>query len=93
MGYREEYEALGLVARWLTKDRAKNAYSHALKFSSDKRYGLNEQTTANIERHVIESRSVAKAWLRTRVRAEGTLQVVYGPDYVCVIDAAPFLDC
>ncbi|KGF80116.1 hypothetical protein IA69_20055 [Massilia sp. JS1662] len=93
MGYREEYEALGLAARWLTRERAKNAYAHALKFSSDKRYGLNEQTTDNIERHDIESRSVADAWLKARLRAEGTLQVVYGPDDVCVVDAAPFLDC
>jgi hypothetical protein len=93
MGYPEEYEALGVAARWLTEGRAKNAYSHAWKFSSDKRYGLNEHTTDNIERHVIESRSVAAAWLRTRVRAEGTLQVVYGPDHVCVIDAARFLNC
>jgi hypothetical protein len=93
MGYQDEYKALGLDARWLTEERAKNAYAHALQFSDNKRYGLNDQTTDNIERHVIESRSVADAWLRTRVRAGGTLQVVYGPDHVCVVDAAAFLNC
>ena len=67
MGYPDEYKALGLAARWLTKDRARNAYAYALQFSSDKRYGLNEQTTDNIEQHVIERRSVAEAWLRARV--------------------------
>lgn len=93
MGYLDEYKVLGLDARWLTEGRAKNAYAHALQFSSNKRYGLNEQTTDNIERHIIESRSVADAWLRARLRAEGTLQIVYGPDHVCVIDAAAFLNC
>ena len=93
MGYLDEYEALGLKARWLTEERAKNAYAHALQFSSNKRYGLNEQTTDNVERHIIESRSIADAWLRARMRAEGTLQVVYGPDNVCVLDAAAFLSC
>lgn len=93
MEYRDEYKALGLDARWLSEKRAKNAYAHALQFSSDRRYGLNERTTEHIEQHIIESRSIADAWLRARVRAEGTLQIVYGPDHVCVIDAAAFLNC
>jgi hypothetical protein len=93
MGYQEEYEALGLEARWLTEKRAKNAYAHALQFSDNERYGLNAQTTDNIEHHNIESRNVADAWLRNRLRAEGTLQIVYGPDHVCVVDAAAFLNC
>jgi len=93
MAYQNEYKELGLDARWLTEERAKNAYAHALQFSDNKRYGLNEQTTDKIERHIIESRSIADAWLKTRLRAEGTLQVVYGPDDVCVVDAAAFLNC
>lgn len=93
MGYRDEYEVLGLDARWLTEERAKTAYAHALQFTSTKRYGLNEQTIDNIEQHIIESQPVADAWLKARLRAEGTLQVVYGPDDVCVIGAAAFLNC
>lgn len=91
MSYQDEYKALGLNARWLTEERAKNAYAHALQFSDTNRYGLNEQTTHKIERHIIESRSVAEAWLKSRLRAQGTLQIIYGPDHVCVIDAAVFL--
>lgn len=93
MGYPDEYKALGLDARWLTGERAKNAYAYALQFSDNNRYGLNEQTTDKIERHIIESRSVADAWLRTRLRAEGMLHIVYGPDRVSVVDAAAFLNC
>lgn len=89
----EEYEELGLAARWLTKERARNAYTYALQFSSDNRYGLNELTTGDIENHVVQSLGVTGAWLKTRLRAEGTLQVVYGPDDVCVVDAASFLNC
>lgn len=93
MRYREEeYRELGLSARWLTEERAKSAYVHALQYSSDRRYGLNEQTTDNIENHIIVSRNVANAWLRVRLRVEGTVQVVYGDDDVCVIDTESFLN-
>lgn len=93
MGYPDEYKELGLDARWLTGESGNNAYVYALQFNDNNRYGLNEQTTDKIERHMIQSRSVADAWLRTRLRAEGVLQVVYGPDRVCVVDAAAFLNC
>ncbi|QBE64448.1 hypothetical protein [Pseudoduganella lutea] len=91
MGYQDEYKALGVKARWLTEEHAKNAYAHALQFSDTNRYGLNEKTTHKIERHIIESRSVADIWLKTRLCAQGTLQIIYGPDHVCVVDAEVFL--
>lgn len=92
MNYRQrEYEALGLDARWLEHERASNAYAFALKYSHPRRYGLNEGTVANIELHVIGSNTVAENWLKERLSAEGTVQVVYGDAEVCVLSAASFL--
>ncbi|MDR7335515.1 hypothetical protein [Roseateles asaccharophilus] len=88
---KSEYLENELSARWLDPDRAKNAYSYALQFSSKDRYGLSEATVGAIEHVNIESYSVADAWLKDRLPAEGTVQVVYGDDEVCVIFASDFL--
>ena len=92
MNYRDqEYKNLGLEVRWLDNEHAKNAYEFALKFSDTNRYGLNQDSVNNIEQHIIESYSVADQWLKSRLCNEGTLQVVYGPDEVCVINSDEFL--
>jgi len=86
-----EYSGIGLAARWLSSEHAVNAYNYALQFTSKDRYGLCESTVDSIERLDIESYSVADAWVKERIIAEGTVQVVYGKDQVCVIPAAEFL--
>ena len=86
-----EYAAAGVSARWLDEPRARNAYAYGLQFSSSKRYGLSEATVRSVERLVIESYSVADAWMRDRIHAEGTVQVVYGEAEVAVLAAADFL--
>lgn len=92
MNLREsEYLENELSARWLDPEHAKNAYSYALQFSSKDRYGLSEATVGAIEHVNIESYSVADAWLKDRLPAEGTVQVVYGDDEVCVVAARDFL--
>jgi len=93
MNFREnEYKELGLAARWLDLEHARHAYRFALQFSNKKRYGLDESTVDDIERHLIESPSVSHAWLKARVAAEGSVQIVYGEDQVCVIETKDFLD-
>lgn len=93
MNLREsEYIENGLAARWLDASRAENAYNYALRFSADSRYGLSELTVSGIERLVIESYSVADAWLKSRMPSNGTVQVVYGEDEVCVLPALQFLE-
>lgn len=92
MHFREaEYLESGLAARWLDAEHAKNAYDYALKFSAKSHYGLCESTVDQIERLDIDSYTVADAWLRGRLPAEGTVQVVYGGEEVCVIPSAEFL--
>ncbi len=86
-----EYAELDLNARWLDAERAKNAYEFALRFSSTKRYGLNEKTVLGVEHIDIASYPVARAWLEDRLSAEGTVQIVYGDDDVCVLPAVEFL--
>jgi len=86
-----EYRELGLAARWLDEEHARHAYEFALHYSHKTRYGLNPATVSDIERHVIESDSVAQAWLDARWPYTGTVQIVYGGDDVCVIDAKDFL--
>lgn len=88
----EEYKQLGVDVRWLDTIKAQHAYNYALKYSSQRRYGLNEASVTNIQRLIIESYSVADAWLKANLPAEGTLQVVYSKDEVCVIDAIEFLE-
>lgn len=92
MNYRiKDYNSLGIEVRWLDEVRSKNAYEYALKFNSNTRYGLNDDTVANIEHLDIESYSVAKSWLSDRLSKNGTLQIVYGHAEVCVIEAETFL--
>lgn len=86
-----EYLENGLAARWLDTAHARNAYIYALQFSSRSHYGLCESTVDQIEHLNIESYTVADAWLKHRLSPEGTVQVVYGDDEVCVIPAAEFL--
>ena len=86
-----EYLENKLSARWLDASRAKHAYDYALQFSAKHRYGLNEATVAGIEHIDMTSYAVADAWLKDRVSAEGTVQVVYGDDEVCILPAAEFI--
>ena len=87
-----EYDELNIKSRWLDLDRAKNAYNFALQFSHSQRYGLNETTVLGIEKLIIESPAVAKAWLKSRMPETGTVQIVYDDDEVCVIDTQDFID-
>lgn len=92
MNFREaEYRALGLATRWLDEAHARHAYEFALCYSSDARYGLNPSTVSCIERHIIESDSVATAWIKARWPDTGTVQILYGSEEVCLIDANDFL--
>jgi len=92
MNFREsEYLENGLAARWLDLVRAKSAYDYALQFGATRHYGLCKATVDRIEHLDIESYTVADAWLKDRMPADGTVQVVYGDDEVCVIPAAEFL--
>jgi len=84
----QEYEALGMQARWLS---AEHAYKYALSFSSTKRYGLNEETVSAIDRIVIESYSVADQWLKNRIDSEDTIQIVYSDTEACVVESEKFL--
>lgn len=93
MTYRaNEYAELGVAARWLEREKAAHAYAFALKYASSKRYGLNDTTVANAERLEISSYSVADSWLKQRLPRSGTVQVVYGEDEVCVVEAQDFLE-
>lgn len=87
----QEYQSLGLEARWLDKAHAKNAYRYAAQFTSNEKYGLNETVVKNIERLKIESYSVAEHWISHRISSAGTVQVVYSDSEVCVINAAAFI--
>lgn len=89
--YAKEYSEAHIQARWLEPTKAQHAYDYALRYSHPKRLGLNEQTVANIDRLVIESYSVANAWLASRMPTNGTVQIVYSESDVAVIDAAEFV--
>ncbi len=86
-----EYKELGIEARWLDSEKAKNAYEYALRFSDKTRYGLNHKFVLGVERIEISSTSIAEAWLCSRLINEGNVQVVYGHDEVCVMAAADFV--
>jgi hypothetical protein len=93
MSYRvAQIESLSLGARWLSPERSKNAYQFALPYTHSKRYGLNEDTVENIQRLEISDRGYAKRWLSERLVSEGTVQIIFGNDEVCVIDAAKFIE-
>jgi len=86
-----EYEQAGVSARWLDAPHARNAYDYVLKYSHPRRYGLNEQSVANIHRLIVESQFVADAWLRTNFPSSGTVQIVYGEADVAVVESETFL--
>lgn len=86
-----EYVEMGLAARWLDAARAKNAYNYALQFSAKTHYGLCEATVDHIEHLDIDSYTAADAWLKARLASDGTVQVIYGDDEVCVMSAQDFL--
>ena len=89
--YAREYLTAGINARWLEPHKARHAYAYAVKYSHPKRYGLNEQSVANIDRLIIESYSVAKAWLAQRLPSTGTVQVIYSESEVAVVEASIFV--
>jgi len=92
MSYRvTQIELLGFGTRWLTPERSKNAYQFALPYTHSKRYGLNEDTVEDIQRLEISDHAQAKRWLSDRFLVEGTVQIVFGDDEVCVIDADKFI--
>jgi hypothetical protein len=82
-----EFEAAGIGARWLDAEKAAHAYEYASQYVSPVRYGLRETSVRDIESHAVSSEAVAKAWVNERMPAAGTVQIVYGRDEVCVIDA------
>lgn len=86
-----EYIESNVQARWLDAEHAKNAYDFALRFSDRSRYGLCGVTVDDIEHLDIASYSVAEAWLKDRLPVEGTVQIVYGDDEVCVVSAEEFV--
>ncbi|WJN60813.1 hypothetical protein [Pseudomonas sp. SO81] len=90
--YAKEYSDAGVKARWLEPLKAQHAYDYALKYSHPKRYGLNKESVANIDRLIIESYSVAKAWLAKRIPSTGTVQIVYSESEVAVVEAAEFVE-
>jgi len=64
MNYRKsEIDKLKLDTRWLDQVKAKNAYEFALRYSSNKRYGLNEDSVSEVESLIIDSDPLAKQWL------------------------------
>lgn len=85
-----EFDQLGISARWLARPKAQHAYDYALKYSSKKRYGLNEESVLNIEHLEIQSYHVAHEWLRKRFPNQGTVQIVYSESEVCVVSAEAF---
>ncbi|WP_457392118.1 hypothetical protein [Roseateles sp. P5_E1] len=84
---KREYEDAGIAARWLGAEKAAHAYEFACQYVSPSRYGLREDRVLGFERHQIQSDSVATAWINARFPVTGTVQVVYGRDEVCVIEA------
>jgi hypothetical protein len=86
-----EYQELNIDARWLTPENAKNAYGYAILFSDKTRYGLCRETVADIERLEIASQAIADAWLASRFRAEGSVQIFFGGGEACVLTAADFV--
>lgn len=84
---RREFEEAGVGARWLETEKAAHAYEYASQYVSPVRYGLSEETVRDVESHVVSSQAVAKSWVDDRLPAIGTVQVVYGRDEVCVVDA------
>lgn len=82
-----QYEDAGIPARWLDAEKAAHAYEFACEYVRPDRYGLREDRVAGFESLQIQSDSAASAWVAARFPAAGTVQIVYGPGEVCVIEA------
>ncbi len=74
-------------ARWLEAEKAAHAYEYASRYVSPVRYGLSEVSVRDIESHMVSSEAVAMSWVNDRLPATGTVQIVYGRDEVCIVDA------
>lgn len=93
MSYRvAQIDSLDLSARWLSPEHSKNAYEFALPYTHSRRYGLNEATVNEIQRLEISDHRFAKRWLAERLLAEGTVQIVYSDEEVCVLESAKFIE-
>ena len=90
--HQKEHKDLGLDARWLDNEHAKHAYDCALRFCSNQKYGLNPNKVSNIEKLIIESYSVADNWLKGKFNNNGTVQIVYSENEVCVVPAQDFVN-
>jgi hypothetical protein len=86
-----EYDSLGLKPRWLSPEKAKNAYAYANTFSSRERYGLNKLTVVGIESLKIGSLSVATEWLKSRIKAPASVQIIHSESEVCILRVEAFL--
>lgn len=87
-----EYSELGLHPRWLDEEHAQNAFDYVMKYCNARDYGLEPSTTHQNQKHTIRSASVARQWLQDRLSADGTVQIVYSKDSVCVLPAQEFLN-
>ena len=88
---KREYADLGVTARWLDAIKARHAFDHALRYSAETRYGLNEEKVTHIEKLHMTSIPVSVAWVRERMPDTGTVQIVYGRSEVCIVDSKDFL--
>ena len=93
VGYlRQEYQDLGVEAQWLSSEKAKNAYGFVEPSCREDYYALDPARVDEFEEHVIESMTVATAWLSNKMPSDGTVQVIYGDRDVAVIGSADFLE-
>jgi hypothetical protein len=76
----------------LDSDRARVSYEDARRYASHERYGLDSATVRSIERHRIDSISVAVHWVSDRVPNTGSVRVVFGPNEVFVARTGFFLE-
>ena len=83
---------LGIDARWLDREHAEHAFMFASSYIKPDSYALNPATVSNIDLHLVTSRSVAHAWVKERFPTEGTTQLIYGRDEVCVLDSSVFVE-
>jgi len=42
--------------------------------------------------HIVKSYNVAEQWVKDTISSSGTVQIVYGKDEVCVIEAQEFVN-
>lgn len=56
------------------------------------RYGLNEESVSGIDRFIIGDRAAASRWLKKRLVADGTVQIVCSEAEVAIMDTSMFLE-